>query len=188
MFLFGPFCHGAFKLDQSTLFATGFVRTCLQFIFSSRNGLCRKKREINKYTLRRIIHFRIYFYIEKNNNTQNIETLNVTYSLLSIKICRYFAEFCYCFIVQIVLRYLSSISSKSLLYFRLCGSEDQYSCRFVEAAGSMPGNVHGKPVLFWKGISGLKFPCFLFYACEWRWELFEFRAVPILLRKLPNIS
>ena len=24
--------------------------------------------------------------------------------------------------------------------------------------------VHGKPVLFWKGISGLKFPCFLFYA------------------------
>ena len=25
--------------------------------------------------------------------------------------------------------------------------------------------VHGKPVLFWKGISGLKFPCFLFYAC-----------------------
>jgi len=25
--------------------------------------------------------------------------------------------------------------------------------------------IHGKPVLFWKGISGLKFPCFLFYAC-----------------------
>ena len=25
--------------------------------------------------------------------------------------------------------------------------------------------VNGKPVLFWKGISGLKFPCFLFYAC-----------------------
>jgi len=25
--------------------------------------------------------------------------------------------------------------------------------------------VHGKPILFWKGISGLKFPCFLFYAC-----------------------
>ena len=25
--------------------------------------------------------------------------------------------------------------------------------------------VHGKPVLFWKGISGLKFPCFLFYSC-----------------------
>jgi len=25
--------------------------------------------------------------------------------------------------------------------------------------------VHGKPVLFWKGISGLKCPCFLFYAC-----------------------
>jgi len=24
--------------------------------------------------------------------------------------------------------------------------------------------VHGKLVLFWKGISGLKFPCFLFYA------------------------
>jgi len=22
-----------------------------------------------------------------------------------------------------------------------------------------------KAVLFWKGISGLKFPCFLFYAC-----------------------
>jgi len=50
--------------------------------------------------------------------------------------------------------------------------------------------VHGKPVLFWKGISGLKFPCFLFYACylpEWRWEPFEFRAIPILLRNLPNI-
>jgi len=50
--------------------------------------------------------------------------------------------------------------------------------------------VHGKPVLFWKGISGLKFPCFLFYACllpEWRWEPVEFRAIPILLRKLPNI-
>jgi len=26
--------------------------------------------------------------------------------------------------------------------------------------------VHGKPVLFWKGISGLKFPCFLLYAYE----------------------
>ena len=25
--------------------------------------------------------------------------------------------------------------------------------------------VHGKPVLFWKDISGLKFPCFQFYAC-----------------------
>ena len=47
---------------------------------------------------------------------------------------------------------------------------------------------HGKPVLFWKGLTGLKFPCFLFYACEWRWEPFEFRAVPILLRKLPKIS
>jgi len=50
--------------------------------------------------------------------------------------------------------------------------------------------VHGKPVFFWKGISGLKFPCFLFYACllpEWRWEPVEFRAIPILLRKLRNI-
>jgi len=45
------------------------------------------------------------------------------------------------------------------------------------------------PVLVWKGISGLKFPCFLFYAClllDWRWEPVEFRAIPILLRKLPN--
>jgi len=25
--------------------------------------------------------------------------------------------------------------------------------------------VNGKPVLFWKSISGLKFPCFQFYAC-----------------------
>ena len=25
--------------------------------------------------------------------------------------------------------------------------------------------VHGKSVLFWKGISGLKLACFLFYAC-----------------------
>jgi len=48
--------------------------------------------------------------------------------------------------------------------------------------------VHGKPVLVWKGISGLKFPCFLLYACEWRWEPVEFRAIPILLRKLPKIS
>jgi len=48
--------------------------------------------------------------------------------------------------------------------------------------------VHGKPVLFWKGISGLLFPCFLLYACEWRWKPVEFRAIPILLRKLPNIS
>ena len=45
-------------------------------------------------------------------------------------------------------------------------------------------------VLFWKSISGLKFPCFLFYACllpEWIWEPVEFRAIPILLRKLPKI-
>jgi len=48
--------------------------------------------------------------------------------------------------------------------------------------------LNGKPVLFWKGISGLKCPCFLLYACERRWESFEFRAVPILLRKLSNIS
>jgi len=51
--------------------------------------------------------------------------------------------------------------------------------------------LNGKPVLFWKGISGLKFPCFLFYACllpEWRREPVEFRAIPILLRKLPNIA
>jgi len=25
--------------------------------------------------------------------------------------------------------------------------------------------LNGKPVLFWKGISGLKCPCFLFYVC-----------------------
>ena len=50
--------------------------------------------------------------------------------------------------------------------------------------------VHGKPVLFWKGISGLKIRCFLFYACllpECRWEPVEFWAIPIWLRKLPNI-
>jgi len=47
--------------------------------------------------------------------------------------------------------------------------------------------VHGKPVLFWKGISGLKFPCFLFYLCllpEWKWEPVEFRAIPILQSEL----
>ena len=47
--------------------------------------------------------------------------------------------------------------------------------------------VHGKPVLFWKGISGLKFPCFRFMHANGTGP-FEFRAVPILLRKLPNIS
>ena len=39
--------------------------------------------------------------------------------------------------------------------------------------------VHGKPVLFWKGISGLKFPCFLFMHAKATGP-FEFRAVPIL--------
>jgi len=39
--------------------------------------------------------------------------------------------------------------------------------------------VHGKPVLFWKGISGLKFPCFLFVHAKGTGP-FEFRAVPIL--------
>ena len=39
--------------------------------------------------------------------------------------------------------------------------------------------VHGKPVLFWKGISGLKFSCFLFMHANGTGP-FEFRAVPIL--------
>ena len=39
--------------------------------------------------------------------------------------------------------------------------------------------VHGKPVLFWKGTSGLKFPCFLFMHANGTGP-FEFRAVPIL--------
>jgi len=39
--------------------------------------------------------------------------------------------------------------------------------------------VHGKPVLFWKGNSGLKFPCFLFMHVNGTGP-FEFRAVPIL--------
>jgi len=39
--------------------------------------------------------------------------------------------------------------------------------------------VHGKPVLFWKGSSGLKFPCFLFMHANGTGP-FEFRAVPIL--------
>ena len=39
--------------------------------------------------------------------------------------------------------------------------------------------VHGKPVLFWKGISGLKFPCFRFMHANGTGP-FEFRAVPIL--------
>ena len=39
--------------------------------------------------------------------------------------------------------------------------------------------VHGKPVLFWKGISGLKFPCFLFMHANGTGP-FEFRAVPLL--------
>jgi len=40
-------------------------------------------------------------------------------------------------------------------------------------------NAHGKPVLFWKGTSGLKFPCFLFMHANGTGP-FEFRAVPIL--------
>ena len=39
--------------------------------------------------------------------------------------------------------------------------------------------VHGKPVLFWKGTSGLKFPCILFMHANGTGP-FEFRAVPIL--------
>ena len=39
--------------------------------------------------------------------------------------------------------------------------------------------VHDKPVLFWKGTSGLKFPCFLFMHANGTGP-FEFRAVPIL--------
>ena len=39
--------------------------------------------------------------------------------------------------------------------------------------------VHGKPVLFWKGTSGLKFPCFTFMHVNGTGP-FEFRAVPIL--------
>ena len=39
--------------------------------------------------------------------------------------------------------------------------------------------VHGKPVLFWKGTSGLKFPCFTFMHANGTGP-FEFRAVPIL--------
>ena len=39
--------------------------------------------------------------------------------------------------------------------------------------------VHGKPVLFWKGNSGLKFPCFLVIHANGTGP-FEFRAVPIL--------
>ena len=31
--LYGPFCHGALKLDISTLFATFFLRTSLSFQF-----------------------------------------------------------------------------------------------------------------------------------------------------------
>jgi len=33
VFLFGPFCHGAHKLDLSTLFTTFFLWTSLLFIF-----------------------------------------------------------------------------------------------------------------------------------------------------------
>ena len=57
--------------------------------------------------------------------------------------------------------------------------------------------VHGKPVLFWKDICGLKIRCFLFYAYSLlsflcmliaRMQMgVEFRAIPIWLRKLPNI-
>ena len=39
--------------------------------------------------------------------------------------------------------------------------------------------VHGKPVLFWKGTSVLKFPCFTFMHANGTGP-FEFRAVPIL--------
>ena len=47
--------------------------------------------------------------------------------------------------------------------------------------------VHGKPVLFWKGNSGLKSPCFLFMHANGTGP-FEFRAVPILgrLRNRPK--
>ena len=39
--------------------------------------------------------------------------------------------------------------------------------------------VHGKPVLFWKGNSGLKFPCFLFMHANGTGP-FKIRAVPIV--------
>ena len=48
----------------------------------------------------------------------------------------------------------------------------QYSCCFWLAD-------HGKPVLFWNGTSGLKFPCFLLMHANGTGP-FEFRAVPIL--------
>jgi len=34
VFLYGPFCHGAHKLDLSTLFTTFFLWTSLPFIFN----------------------------------------------------------------------------------------------------------------------------------------------------------
>ena len=34
MFLYGPFCHGALKLDMPTLFTTFFLLTSLQFLYS----------------------------------------------------------------------------------------------------------------------------------------------------------
>jgi len=38
--LYGPFCHGALKLDMSTLFTAPFRWTSLQFIFCIRHSIC----------------------------------------------------------------------------------------------------------------------------------------------------
>ena len=57
-----------------------------------------------------------------------------------------------------------SIAIKLLNYFKVIGQNVNKQSRFCGPHFWLA--VHGKPVLFWKGTSGLKFPCFLFYACE----------------------
>jgi len=49
VFLYGPFCHGAHKLDLSTLFTTFFLWTSPPFIFSQRTPRFPSEFKDNKY-------------------------------------------------------------------------------------------------------------------------------------------
>ena len=70
------------------------------------------------------------------------------------------------------LSFLGNICIRDLLFGRNDLSPDTNSTifkhvhTFIRHSKRFWLAVHGKPVLFWKGTSGWKFPCFLFYACE----------------------
>jgi len=50
-FLYGPFGHGAFKLDLSTLFVTIFIWISLQFILFQNKNLPEQKNVLCQYVL-----------------------------------------------------------------------------------------------------------------------------------------